>query len=101
MYAALATAGYEPPVLVEAQEALEADDVVWWVVFVGFAYAVLMVLLPYPVFEGNPGAACRVLLPMTVAFNVMLPQSRWFWPLFVAGNVSILQGLEAVHLWRW
>lgn len=71
----------------------------WW--RVGMAFAALMVLLPYPVYEGNPGASMRVLLPMTVAFNVMLPQSRWFWPLFVAGNASIVQGLEALRLWPW
>lgn len=47
MHAALATAGYEAPVLVEAPEAVEADDVVWWVVFVGFAYAVALAWATY------------------------------------------------------
>jgi hypothetical protein len=47
MHVALATAGYEAPVLVEAPEAVEADDVVWWVVFVGFAYAVALAWATY------------------------------------------------------
>lgn len=47
MHAALATAGYEAPVLVEVPEAAEADDVVWWVVFVGFAYAVALAWATY------------------------------------------------------
>ena len=71
----------------------------WW--RVGMAFAALLVLLPFPVYEGNPGAAMRVLLPMTVAFNVMLPGSRWFWPLFVVGNASVLQGLEVLRLVPW
>jgi hypothetical protein len=47
MHAALATAGYEAPVLVDAPEPVEADDVVWWVVFVGFAYAVALAWATY------------------------------------------------------
>lgn len=71
----------------------------WW--RVGAAYAALLMLLPFPVFEGNPGASLRVLMPMTVAFNLLLPQSPWFWPLFVMGNASILQGLRVLQLWPW
>jgi hypothetical protein len=47
MHVSLATAGYEAPVLFEAPEAVEADDVVWWVVFVGFAYAVALAWATY------------------------------------------------------
>ena len=41
------------------------------------------------------------LLVTTVAFNVLLPQSPWFWPLFVLGNASIVQGMRILQLWPW
>ena len=46
-------------------------------------------------------AATRVLLPMTFAFNVLLPRNRWFWPLFVVGNLPTVHGLEALRLINW
>jgi hypothetical protein len=71
----------------------------WW--RVGIAHAALMTLLGYPVWEGNPGASVRALLPMTVAYNVLIANSRWFWPLFVLGNLTMVQGLQSVSLWPW
>jgi hypothetical protein len=59
----------------------------WWRVGAGFAG--LMVFLSTPVWEGFPGAATRVLLPMTLAFNVLAPRGvRWL-PLLVAGNLTV------------
>jgi hypothetical protein len=59
----------------------------WW--RIGAAYALLMVFLGGAVWEGFPPAAARVLLPMTLAFNVVIPRSRWWWPvLLVLGNLS-------------
>ena len=30
-----------------------------------------------------------------VAFNVLLPRTRWFWPLAILGNLSAWHGLDA------
>ncbi len=60
----------------------------WW--RVGAAFAGLMIFLGWAVWEGYPGAAVRVLLPMTLAFNVLLPRG-WKWAVLLAlGNISIL-----------
>ncbi len=74
----------------------------WW--RVGMVSCVLMVFLGDAVWEGHPGAATRVLLPMTFAFNLVLPRNRWFWLLFILGNLTVLPGLETVRapfLWSW
>jgi hypothetical protein len=63
----------------------------WW--RVGALYAVLMVLVDPVLADPNTGAITRVLLPMTVGFNVLLagdmPAAR-FWPWFICGNLSLL-----------
>jgi hypothetical protein len=59
----------------------------WW--RVGAAFAVMMAFLSTPVWEGYPGAATRVLLPMTLAFNVLVPRGvRWL-PVLLAGNLTV------------
>jgi hypothetical protein len=68
----------------------------WW--RVGILYAVLMLTLTLPVWEGHPGAFTRVLLPMQVAFNFRVMKARRFWPLFVLGNLSILPGLAWIGM---
>lgn len=72
---------------------------VWW--RAGIASCVLMVFLGPAVWAGHPTAATRVLLPMTVAFNALLPRGRWFWPLFVLGNLPIVHGLAELGLIDW
>jgi hypothetical protein len=62
-----------------------------------------MAALGPAVWEGVPGAVPRVLLPMTFAFNAVLPKNRWFWPLFVLGNLTVLPALHAIQapfLWQ-
>jgi hypothetical protein len=59
----------------------------WW--RVGMAFAVMMAFLSTPVWEGYPGAATRVLLPMTLAFNVLLPRGARWLPVLIAGNLTI------------
>ena len=72
----------------------------WW--RLGAAYVVLMALLGTAVWEGSPGAFVRVLLPLTFAFNVLVTQSRWFWPLAILGNLSVYHGLEMFRVpWLW
>jgi hypothetical protein len=60
----------------------------WW--RVGIAYAVLMAFLGGAVWEGAPDAAVRVLLPMTLAFNLLVPRGRAWWLIWLLGNVSLL-----------
>ncbi len=64
----------------------------WW--RLGACYAVLMVFLGDAVWENYPSAAARVLLPMTLAFNVLVPRGKW-WPLLlVVGNLGVLASAD-------
>ena len=65
----------------------------WW--RVGAAYSLLLPLLGPWVWTGY-WAACRALLPMTVAFNLLLPVNRSFWPLWLIGNLTMLHAI-----WRF
>ena len=67
----------------------------WWRAGVGSV--ALMAFLGPAVWEGNPAAVARVLLPMTFAFNARLPGTGWFWPLFVLGNLPLLYSLEILR----
>ncbi len=71
----------------------------WW--RVGVAYAVLMLLLDSVLANPHTGAVTRVLLPLTVGFNVLLmrdqPGTR-FWMWFVAGNLHLLASLRVMPL---
>ncbi len=64
----------------------------WW--RIGAAYAVLMAFLGDAVWEGYPGAAARVIVPMTMAFNVVVPRGRWWWAVLVLGNLSALSAVN-------
>ncbi len=64
---------------------------IWW--RVGAPFAALLVLLGQPVWEGAPGAVFRVLLPLTLAFNVLVPRGRRWLPLLLVGNLSVMTGL--------
>ncbi len=68
----------------------------WW--RVGAAYAVLMALFGDAVWEGYPGAASRVLLPMTLAFNILVPRGRAWWIALLLGNLSVLVSPDALPL---
>lgn len=59
----------------------------WW--RVGAGYAALMVVLGDAVWEGYPGAAARVLLPMALAFNILVPRGRGWWVLLLLGNLTM------------
>ena len=37
-----------------------------------------------------------MLLPVSFAFNVLVVQSRWFWPLVILGNLSVWHGLPMI-----
>ncbi len=63
----------------------------WW--RIGAMFAVLGLLVAQPVWEGHPGAATRVILPMTLAFNLLVPRGRAWLPLLLAGNLSVFSGV--------
>jgi hypothetical protein len=59
----------------------------WW--RVGATFALMMVFLATPVWEGYPGASTRVLLPMTLAFNLLVPRGARWLPVLLAGNLTV------------
>jgi hypothetical protein len=67
----------------------------WW--RVGAAYSVLMIFLSTAVWEGYPGAAARVLLAMTLAFNVLVPRGRRWWLVLLLGNLSVLSFPDIIN----
>src|SRR5258708_898367 len=49
-----------------------------------------MIFLGDAVWEGYPGAASRVLPPMQLAFNILVPAGRVWWLVLVLGNLTLL-----------
>ena len=70
----------------------------WW--RMGIAYAFFLPFLGPPVWAGFPGASIRVLVPMTIAFNVLVLRisTAWFWLLVVLGNFTVLKGLHDLQI---
>jgi hypothetical protein len=71
----------------------------WWRVAV--PYVVLMLLLDRVLADPHTGAITRVMLPLTVGFNVLLFsefRSSRFWPWFVTGNLHLLSTLTVMPL---
>jgi len=63
----------------------------WW--RVGMPFALLFAVLGPAVWEDYTAAA-RAVIPMTLAFNILLPRDRgWSVPLCLIGNLSVLHGL--------
>lgn len=67
----------------------------WW--RVGAVFALLMAVLGPAVWEGYPNAAPRVLLPMQLAFNVLVPRGRKWLPVLLLGNLSLLVAPNALE----
>jgi len=63
----------------------------WW--RVGAAFALMMAFLSTPVWEGYPGASTRVLLPMTLAFNILVPRGLRWLPVLLLGNLTVAASL--------
>ncbi|HVS54422.1 MAG TPA: hypothetical protein VHD62_18845 [Opitutaceae bacterium] len=63
----------------------------WW--RIGAAYGALLLGLGTAVWEGFPGAATRVLLPLTLAFNVAAVRTRAALLWLVLGNLGVASGL--------
>ena len=70
----------------------------WW--RMAAPYCVLFAITSSAVWVGMPSSAPRVLLPLTFAFNVLVAKlpNRWFWPLVIAGNVSIVSGASMIGM---
>jgi hypothetical protein len=65
----------------------------WWKV--GALYSLLFLVLGPWVWSGY-WAACRAVLPLTFAFNLLQPANRFFWPIWITGNITVLHGI-----WRF
>ena len=66
----------------------------WWRVAAG--YVLLMLIIDRVVWSPSTGAITRVLLPMTVGFNVLVVRQgrpRRFWPWFAFGNLHVIPAL--------
>jgi len=63
------------------------------------SYVVLALFLGQAVWEADPGAAYRVLLLVPIAFNILLKDGRWFWPLFATGNLGVIISLHYILRW--
>jgi hypothetical protein len=71
----------------------------WWRVAV--PYVALLLLLDRTLVDPHTGAITRVLLPLTVAFNILLARESRpvrFWPWFVAGNLHLLWAVRVMPL---
>ena len=68
----------------------------WW--RLAAAYALLMVVAHWVVWEGHPGAITRVVLPMKFGFNVLLArvQPRGFWGWCILGNLDLFASLDVL-----
>jgi hypothetical protein len=71
----------------------------WWRIAV--AYAMLMFVVDRDLAHPLTGAITRVLLPMTVGFNILLmseQRNSRFWPWFAAGNLHLLPAVHVMPL---
>jgi hypothetical protein len=67
----------------------------WW--RIGAAFVALFVCLGSAVWDGLPGAATRVLLPLNLAFNILVHRTRaplWW---LLAGNLTVAAGFFALE----
>jgi hypothetical protein len=67
----------------------------WW--RLGAAYALLLAFLGTAVWENYPSAASRVLLPMTLAFNLLVPRGGLWTLVLLAGNVGAIGSIDTLH----
>jgi hypothetical protein len=67
----------------------------WW--RVGVTDAGMMLFLGTAVWEGFPGAATRVLLPLNLAFNILVCRTRASIAWLLLGNLTVLAGLLALR----
>ena len=71
----------------------------WWRVACG--YAVMLLFLDPVLVAPSTGAITRVMLPLTLGFNILLGRegrARRFWPWFVAGNLHLIPVYQVMPL---
>jgi hypothetical protein len=68
----------------------------WW--RLGLVYGILLLCLGPAVWEGDPGAATRVLLPLALAFNVLAVRRAAGAPWLFAGNLAVFSGVFILWL---
>lgn len=74
----------------------------WW--RVACAYAVMLLFLDPVLAHPQTGAITRVMLPLTVGFNVLLTKElrpMRFWSWFLAGNLHLVPALHVLPLTPW
>ena len=74
----------------------------WW--RVACAYAVMLLFLDPVLANPQTGAITRVMLPLTVGFNILLAtevRPRRFWTWFVVGNLHLLPAYYVMPLAPW
>ena len=89
------------PLVVQAAGVIARADIrrPWWRVAIG--YVALMLVLDQVLWTPSTGAITRVLLPMTIGFNVLLvgeTRPSRFWPWFVLGNLHVIPSLWVLPL---
>jgi hypothetical protein len=67
----------------------------WW--RVGASYGVLMAFLGSDVWGSYPSAAARVLLPMTLAFNIRAPRGGLWRVLLLVGNLGAIGSVNLLN----
>jgi len=67
----------------------------WW--RVGAAHSAFMLCLGGAVWEGFPGAATRVMLPLNLAFNVFAVRTRAPLVWLLLGNLTVFSGLLTMN----
>jgi hypothetical protein len=71
----------------------------WW--RVGCVYAIMLLFLDPVLVAPATAAITRVMLPLTVGFNILLARENrpgHFWPWFVAGNLHLVTVLQVMPL---
>lgn len=66
----------------------------WW--RLGAAMLLLMGVLGTGVWAGYPISATRVLLPMALAFNVLVPRGAKWLPVLLLGNITLLSSFAVL-----
>lgn len=59
-------------------------------------FAALTLVLGAAVWEGNPGASSRVLLPMLLGFNLLVPRGKKWVAILVLGNLTMWFGPTSI-----
>lgn len=67
----------------------------WW--RVGAVHVLLLAVLNTQVWEGYPGASARVLLPLTLVFNMLAPRGTTGIVLLVLGNLGVVAGMAQLR----